>query len=57
MGGNIGKTRIEAEIDMSGQKAAEDIYIRFELAIGPDGDVFLSRIAVGGKKASLGYAL
>ena len=52
-----GGTRIQVESDMSGNQAIQDIYFRVELGIGPDGDVGVTKVAIGGRKASLGYAL
>jgi len=52
-----GGTRIQVESDMSGGQAREDIYVRVELGIGPDNKVGVTKVAIGGRKASLGYAL
>lgn len=52
-----GGTRIQVESDMSGTQVKEDIYFRVELGIGPNGDVGVTKVAIGGRKASLAHAL
>jgi hypothetical protein len=57
IGQQFGNTRVEVEADMSGGQMREDIYIRYTMAIGPQGQVGQTTITIGGRKASIGYVL
>ena len=57
IGAQFGSTRVEVEADMSGGQAKQDIYVRYKMAIGPDGKIGQTTVTIGGRKASLGYAL
>jgi len=57
IGQEFGNTRVEVESDMSGGQMREDVYIRYTMAIGPEGQVGQTTITLGGRKASIGYLL
>jgi hypothetical protein len=56
-GTTVGGVRLQVEADASGGQATQDIYVMVTLDIGPAGEVALTKVAIGGRKASLGYAL